>query len=146
MMFQIAGTAVFCCLTAGCGSSLPPPNDEWAQAQTDVGRAEAGGAPSVPDAKLHLQLAAEDLQKSRDLMGQDNRRAASLIGLARAEAQRVAMTERTLEFFKTYDLLLSPATIVAPFPVENPRAASPGPVSRTRSTGSTPPATSAPWS
>jgi 3-methyladenine DNA glycosylase/8-oxoguanine DNA glycosylase len=87
MMFQIAGTAVFCCLTAGCGSSLPPPNDEWAQAQTDVGRAEAGGAPSVPDAKLHLQLAAEDLQKSRDLMGQDNRRAASLIGLARAEAQ-----------------------------------------------------------
>jgi amidase len=39
--------------------------------------------------------------------------------LARAEAQRVAMTGRTLEFFKTYDLLLSPATIVAPFPVEN---------------------------
>ena len=39
--------------------------------------------------------------------------------LARAEAQRVAMTERTLEFFKTYDLLLAPATIVAPFPVEN---------------------------
>ncbi len=39
--------------------------------------------------------------------------------LARAEAQRTAMTERTLEFFKTYDLLLAPATIVAPFPVEN---------------------------
>jgi amidase len=39
--------------------------------------------------------------------------------LIRAEAQRVAMTVRTLEFFKTYDLLLAPATIVAPFPVEN---------------------------
>jgi amidase len=39
--------------------------------------------------------------------------------LARAEAQRVAMTERTLEFFQTYDLLLTPATIVAPFPVED---------------------------
>jgi amidase len=37
----------------------------------------------------------------------------------RAEAQRVAMTERTLEFFKTYDLLLTPATIVAPYPIEN---------------------------
>jgi amidase len=36
-----------------------------------------------------------------------------------AEAQRVAMTARTLEFFATYDLLLTPATIVAPFPVEN---------------------------
>jgi amidase len=39
--------------------------------------------------------------------------------LERAEAQRVAMTARTLEFFRDYDLLLTPATIVAPFPVEN---------------------------
>src|SRR6266481_8255985 len=39
--------------------------------------------------------------------------------LERAEAQRVAMAARTLEFFKRYDLLLAPATIVAPFPVEN---------------------------
>jgi amidase len=39
--------------------------------------------------------------------------------LARAEAQRVAMTARTLEFFGKYDLLLAPATIVAPFPIEN---------------------------
>ena len=38
--------------------------------------------------------------------------------IERAEAQRVAMTERTLAFFKTYDLLLTPATIVAPFPIE----------------------------
>jgi amidase len=39
--------------------------------------------------------------------------------LERAEAQRVAMTARTLEFFRSYDLLLAPATIVPPFPVEN---------------------------
>src|SRR4051794_20986734 len=39
--------------------------------------------------------------------------------LIRAEAQRVAMTARTLEFFRNYDLLLTPATIVPPFPVEN---------------------------
>jgi amidase len=39
--------------------------------------------------------------------------------LERAEAQRVAMTARTLEFFQKYDLLLTPATIVAPFPIEN---------------------------
>jgi amidase len=39
--------------------------------------------------------------------------------IARAEAQRVEMTARTLEFFKNYDLLLTPATIVAPFPIEN---------------------------
>jgi amidase len=39
--------------------------------------------------------------------------------IARAEAQRVAMATRTLQFFQTYDLLLAPATIVPPFPVEN---------------------------
>jgi amidase len=39
--------------------------------------------------------------------------------IERAEAQRVAMTARTLEFFDKYDLLLCPATIVAPYPVEN---------------------------
>jgi amidase len=38
--------------------------------------------------------------------------------LERAEAQRVKMTASMLEFFKTYDLLLTPATIVAAFPVE----------------------------
>jgi amidase len=39
--------------------------------------------------------------------------------LERAEAQRVAIMTRTATFFQTYDLLLSPATIVSPFPVEN---------------------------
>jgi amidase len=38
--------------------------------------------------------------------------------IARAEAQRGAMFARALEFFETYDLLLCPATIVAPFPIE----------------------------
>ncbi len=37
----------------------------------------------------------------------------------KAEHQRAAMLQRGLEFFKTYDLLLSPATIVPPYPVEN---------------------------
>ncbi|MBV8920560.1 amidase, partial [Bradyrhizobium sp.] len=39
--------------------------------------------------------------------------------IARAEAQRVAMTERAHAFFESYDLLLTPATIVPPFPVEH---------------------------
>lgn len=39
--------------------------------------------------------------------------------IERAEAQRLAMTTRTLEFFKNYDLLLTPATIVPPFPIEH---------------------------
>jgi amidase len=38
--------------------------------------------------------------------------------LERAEAQRVTLAARALAFFETYDLLLCPTTIVAPFPVE----------------------------
>ncbi len=38
--------------------------------------------------------------------------------LERAEGQRVAMAARAYEFFQTYDLLLCPATIVPPFPIE----------------------------
>jgi hypothetical protein len=70
-----------------CGATIPPPNNEWAAAQTDVGRAQAGGAPSVPAAKLHLQLAQEDLAASKQLFDRDNRRASTLIALGRAEAQ-----------------------------------------------------------
>jgi amidase len=38
--------------------------------------------------------------------------------ITRAEAQRVEMTARIVEFFKSWDLLLAPATIVPPFPIE----------------------------
>jgi amidase len=39
--------------------------------------------------------------------------------IQRAEAQRVALAERTLKFFESYDLLLCPATIVPPYPIGN---------------------------
>ncbi|MGH7297046.1 MAG: DUF4398 domain-containing protein [Polyangiaceae bacterium] len=74
-------------LLVGCGSSVPPPNDQYAAAASDLGRAQAGGAPAVPDARLHLQLAAEDLQKSKQAMGSDNARATILVAVADSEAQ-----------------------------------------------------------
>lgn len=39
--------------------------------------------------------------------------------VAKAEARRAGIIARALSFFDDYDLLLTPATIVAPFPVEN---------------------------
>src|SRR6266480_1520809 len=39
--------------------------------------------------------------------------------IARAEAQRVAMTARTVVFFVKYDLILTPFPIITPFPIEN---------------------------
>ena len=39
--------------------------------------------------------------------------------MERAENQRVALAQRYLAFFDKYDLLLTPATVVAPYPIEN---------------------------
>jgi amidase len=50
--------------------------------------------------------------------------ALSVDEITRAEAQRVTLTQRLLAFFEVYDLLLCPATIVAPFPVEERYVAS----------------------
>jgi hypothetical protein len=71
----------------GCGGGIPVPNDQFAAAQNDLGRAEQGGAANVPDAKLHLQLAQENLSKAKALMDKDNKRALSLIHRASAEAE-----------------------------------------------------------
>jgi hypothetical protein len=72
----------------GCGgATFAPPQGPWAAAQAEVGRAQASGAPQVPEAKLHLQLAEEDLAQAKRLMGQNDDRAMSLCDVASAEAQ-----------------------------------------------------------
>jgi amidase len=69
--------------------------------------------------KAALLRTKRDLLKPEVIWNIEEGLKLSVEQLERAEAQRVAMAARTLEFFKTYDLLLAPATIVAPFPVEN---------------------------
>jgi amidase len=69
--------------------------------------------------KAALLRSKRDLLKPEVIWNIEEGLKLSVEQLERAEAQRVAMTARTLEFFKTYDLLLAPATIVAPFPIEN---------------------------
>jgi hypothetical protein len=64
---------------------VPLPEDQWAAAQAEIGRAQ-GRTAAVPDAELHLQLAKEYLLESSTLMGFNNRRAATLATLAQAEA------------------------------------------------------------
>jgi amidase len=69
--------------------------------------------------KAALLRSKRDLLKPEVIWNIEEGLKLSVEQIERAEAQRIAMTGRTLEFFKTYDLLLSPATIVPPFPVEN---------------------------
>ena len=72
-----------------------------------------------PISKAALLRTKRDLLKPEVIWNIEEGLKLTVEQLERAEAQRVAMTARTLEFFKTYDLLLTPATIVAPFPIEN---------------------------
>jgi len=69
--------------------------------------------------KAALLRSKRDLLKPEVIWNIEEGLKLSLEQLARAEAQRVEMSARTLEFFRNYDLLLTPATIVTPFPVEN---------------------------
>jgi amidase len=69
--------------------------------------------------KASLLRSKRDLLKPEVIWNIEEGLKLSVEQLERAESQRLAMTQRTLEFFKTYDLLLTPATIVAPFPIEH---------------------------
>jgi amidase len=68
--------------------------------------------------KAELLRTKRDLLKPEVIWNIEQGLALSVDDLARAESQRVAMAARTIAFFETYDLLLCPATITAPFPVE----------------------------
>lgn len=92
------------------------------QAQPDLSEAhecfQALRAFDFAISKADLLRTKRDLLKPEVIWNIEQGLKLSVDDLAKAEAQRVAMTARTIEFFKTYDLLLCPATITAPFPVE----------------------------
>jgi amidase len=68
--------------------------------------------------KASLLRAHRDLLKPEVVWNIEQGLKLSVDDLTRAESQRLAMAARTVEFFRTYDLLLAPATIVPPYPVE----------------------------
>lgn len=69
--------------------------------------------------KMALLRTKRDLLKPEVIWNIEEGLKLTVEQITRAEAQRVAMTVRTQEFFGKYDLLLAPATIVPPFPIEN---------------------------
>jgi len=69
--------------------------------------------------KEQLLLESRDQLKPEVIWNIEQGLKLTVTEIAKAEAQRLAMTARTLAFFENYDLLLTPATIVAPFPIQN---------------------------
>jgi len=83
-------------LLAGC-ASYPAPVQRMADAQSTTTAAEQSGAPEVPQAELHLQLAKEEINHARALMmDKENERAAYMLLRARADAD-LSLAEATAE-------------------------------------------------
>ena len=69
--------------------------------------------------KAQLLRDHRDLLKPEVIWNIERGMKVTLEDMERAENGRVALAQRYLEFFDTYDLLLTPATVVAPFPIDN---------------------------
>ena len=69
--------------------------------------------------KADLLRTHRDLLKPEVIWNIEKGLALTVEELERAEAHRVTLAARALAFFESYDLLLTPATIVPPFPVEH---------------------------
>ena len=68
--------------------------------------------------KAALLRTKRDLLKPEIIWNIEEGLKLTMADIERAEAQRVTLAARMLAFFEKYDLLLTPATIVAAFPVE----------------------------
>lgn len=68
--------------------------------------------------KKSLLDAHKDLLKPEVIWNIERARSITMDDIARVEKERAAYIERAREFFATYDLLVSPATIVPPYPIE----------------------------
>jgi amidase len=69
--------------------------------------------------KARLLREHRDLLKPEVIWNVERGMKITLEDMERAENQRVALMQRYLAFFDRYDLLLTPATVVAPYPIEN---------------------------
>jgi amidase len=69
--------------------------------------------------KAKLLRAHRDLLKPEVIWNVERGMKITLEELERAENARVAIAQRYVTFFDRYDLLLTPATVVAPYPIEN---------------------------
>src|SRR6188474_1849863 len=110
---------------AACGGSLPPPNDQMMKSREAVSKAdgaaqqaaEALGNDSVPQAKLHLKMAKDQIATAEALIADSEMENADLV-LKRAEADaelagalsrsavlqaQVAQAKKTLQGLKTKD-------------------------------------------
>lgn len=90
---EMLGVLVSFGAMSACASS-PEPTDRLVSAQAAMRAAKEVGAAEYPQARLHAQLAQEELDRAKKLIADgDNERAGRLLGRATADAElAVAVT------------------------------------------------------
>jgi hypothetical protein len=79
-----------------CAGSIPPPTQRLAEAQSAERSAREVGADGVPEARLSLNLANEQITQAQQVMVDgDNRRADSLLIRAKADAELALVQARS---------------------------------------------------
>jgi hypothetical protein len=84
---SLSAAATFAMLAAGC-ASYPLPVQHMADAEAAARSARDTGAPSTPQAQLHLKLAEEGIAQAKQLIQDgDNKRADSILTRAKSDAE-----------------------------------------------------------
>lgn len=85
---SITSLVLACPFLWACGATFPPPTQRMVDAKAAERSAQELGANDVPDAKLSLKLAQEQIAMAEKAMADDeNRRAESLLVRAKADAE-----------------------------------------------------------
>ncbi len=84
-------------IIAGCGGSVPPPNDKAIKTEGAIRAASEVGARSEPGAKLYLKNAEDGLQTGKGYMAEgQNDEAGLVLDGARADAElAIALTKES---------------------------------------------------
>jgi regulator of protease activity HflC (stomatin/prohibitin superfamily) len=78
-----------------CASTAPPPNEKMQESSGAIRAAEEVGAPKVPQAALHLQLAKEQTGRAQMLLAKGDRSAAEgMLMRAQADAELAVALSR----------------------------------------------------
>jgi hypothetical protein len=89
---MFAVTVVAIAVVAGCATSTPVRTEK---STSGIRAAEEVGAPKVPQAALHLQLAKEELENAKSMAAKDEREmAASMLTRAEADAELAVLLSR----------------------------------------------------
>ncbi len=93
---KIGMTVLAIAALSGCASSATIPAEKLAAPQAAAEAAKEMGAAQIPEAKLHLQLANQQIEQAKELLDSgDKERALRLLNRANADAElAVALTKQ----------------------------------------------------